>query len=236
MSAPARQFVRNSLELVRLLGAPTLYLRVVNSRKRRVDYAAPLLAVVLGVPSLLYFDHINVFGTGGLVYGINGLLQLLTGFFITALAAIATFPGTHSYPIDAILTGEGAKIVRGDDDEEELSRRRFLCLLFGYLAFASLVLYLVGVILMMIAPDLHQLALGWATAIRLGLRGLFLVFYLPIIGHVVASTCLGLVFLSDRIPGGVDVGEVSIEPRDSSADDRSPPSLAEKFSSSATIH
>lgn len=227
--------LQNLLELPRLLTTPMVYLRVVNSRKRRIDYAAPFLTTIVGLPCLLYFDRVNIFAVGGLVYGVNGLLQLLTGFFITALAAIATFPGTQSYPVDETLSGEGAKIVYGDEDEEDLTRRRFLCLLFGYLAFASLVLYLAGVIVMMIAPDLHQLAPRWEIAVRLGLRGLFLVLYLPVLGHIIASTCLGLVFLSDRIPGGANVREVSAEARDGSNAGFLASSPGEENQSSSTI-
>ncbi len=208
--------VSQFLELIRLLATPLIYLKVVNSRKNRIDYTAPLFATVGGLPFLIFFGDINIFSAGGLIFGVNGLLQLLTGFFITALAAIATFPGTSSYPVDEPLSGEGATLAHGDEDVEDLTRRRFLCLLFGYLAFVSLALYLFGMILIMIAPDLHMLTAKWGTAVRLGLRGLFLVFYLPIFGHVVASTCLGLVFLSDRIPGGVGVMDISVKVREES--------------------
>ena len=177
--------------LVTLL-IPFSYLEVKHPLKRVVDISFPVLGALTSGVWLFAWVKFNLFGQAGLLIGTNGLLQILSGFFITSLAAVATFNGTI-YRIDEPLEGERA-ILRGD----VLTRRQFLCFLFSYLAFTSLLLYLSGAVAMAGASTLHG-SVG-AVANR-SLRLLFAVPYFAILSHLIGTTLIGLVFLAGRIPG-----------------------------------
>ncbi len=64
---------------------------------------------------------------------VNGLLQVLIGFFVASLAAVATFqrPG-----MDENMRGK-APTLQG----KGVTRRQYLCYMFGYLAFMSIAVY-----------------------------------------------------------------------------------------------
>ncbi|EKF9782201.1 hypothetical protein RV096_003428, partial [Vibrio cholerae] len=72
-------------------------------------------------------------GKSGLVQLVNGLLQVLIGFFVASLAAVATFqrPG-----MDENMRGK-APTLQG----KGVTRRQYLCYMFGYLAFMSIAVY-----------------------------------------------------------------------------------------------
>lgn len=82
----------------------------------------------------------NLFSNDGLFIRILGFVQSLPGFYIAALAAIATF---NQPSLDVLMPGEPPKahiIYNGKFVEVELTRRRFLCLLFSYLTAISFLL------------------------------------------------------------------------------------------------
>ncbi|MGK9996690.1 hypothetical protein O6197_24780, partial [Salmonella enterica subsp. enterica] len=84
---------------------------------------------------------ISLIETNGLLLQVNGLLQVLIGFYIAALAAVSTF---SSSSIDEVMAGVPPTLVekfRGQKLTVELTRRRFVCYLFGYLALVSFMLF-----------------------------------------------------------------------------------------------
>ena len=189
-------------ESARYLLAPISYIKIKHSFKTQID----LLALIAGIGIASVFTlitNINYFGEFGLVHGGNGLLQILVGFFITSLIGVATFPGSAAYPMDDPMRGEIATLRHSIDDIEELTRRRFLCILFGYLALTSLILYTAGATSMMIGPRLKVLLGSDPEFYITIMRITFSFFYIPLFCHVFATTLVGLVFLSDRIPSGV---------------------------------
>lgn len=82
---------------------------------------------------------------GGFIKSISGFVSNLPGFYIAALAAIATFNreqidypliGTNGTPFIKITrTKENGRIV---DTQEKLTRRLFLCMLFSFLTALSI--------------------------------------------------------------------------------------------------
>ena len=171
------------------LSAPILYWRIKHPLKRRIDRYAP---VSVGVSSAIVvgcWSRLDVFGSPGLVVGINSLLQILTGFFITSLSVTASFKG-EVYKIDDPFEGSQATL-----DGDILTRRQFLAHLFAYLACACLVLYLSGVLALTGAVTLHGAMPGfWHTFARAGVIGL----YMAGVAHVIGSALLGVMFLSVR--------------------------------------
>ena len=174
--------------LIALL-SPFCYLRVRHSLKRGVDIYAPAVFAIVAIGGGAW-GGLNLFGQAGAVTGINGLLQIVAGFYITSLAAIATFNGTI-YRIDDFFEGEAAIL-----DGEPLTRRQFLCHLFAYLAIASASLYLVGVIGLACSNELHAYVGGLP---RLLLRSAFFGVYGAVFGHIFGTTMIGLIFLSARL-------------------------------------
>ncbi|HEX7822778.1 MAG TPA: hypothetical protein VF463_19420 [Sphingobium sp.] len=79
-----------------------------------------------------------------------------------------------------------------------IRRRRFLCLLFGYLAFSCFGLYLLGFTATLLAPGAGAASIGTPTA-RAILSGLFLLLYNFWLCHMCVSTLVGLYYFTDRL-------------------------------------
>ena len=134
-----------------------------------------------------------VFTDKGLVNTVNGLLNTLIGFYIAALAAVATFPNAS---LDAKMKGRAPTITTFRQDqtfEETLTRRRFLVILFGYCAFISIMLFALGVISLLVAPSFSKVA--WLPAMRLA----WLSVYFSMAASLFVATLLGLHYLIDRM-------------------------------------
>jgi hypothetical protein len=133
---------------------------------------------------------------GGVIPAVTGLLQILTGFYIGSLAAVSTFDRPS---MDEPMQGNPPTLQvtrRGQRTEEQLSRRRFLSLLFGYLSFLSLILYIVGAMAEAIASNVRLLApVDWMPALGWVLFG----GYLVVANNLVVTTLLGLYYMTDRI-------------------------------------
>ncbi|WP_018319316.1 hypothetical protein [Bradyrhizobium sp. WSM2793] len=122
---------------------------------------------------------------------------MLTGFFIAALAAVATF---GKQEMDDPMPGEPPvrleHKVNTETYFENLSRRRFLSFLFGYMAFLTLALYIVGYVFSL------PTNIGWLRPRRIGGRpssgfsGALTWFALA---NLLSNTLLGLFYLTDRI-------------------------------------
>lgn len=157
-----------------------------------VDIWFPGLGLVGAGIWIALWPNFNVFGSAGFAAGVNGLLQALVGFFITSLAAVATFSGA-TYKIDDPFDGEPA-LLGGN----VLTRRQFLCLLFAYLALASLVLYFVGIGSIAAASTLTG---SLNVQNRMLAKIAFAAPYVAVLTHVFGTTLIGLTFLSGRVPG-----------------------------------
>jgi hypothetical protein len=182
------------------LFSPLSYLLIKHEEKRWYDYRIPLIGAVI-VMCVYYFypNQIPLVGTTGLLVQVNGLLQVLIGFYIAALAAVSTFSNST---IDEVMAGDAPTLVekfRGTKLKVELTRRRFVCYLFGYLALASFFLFCLGLISILVGKTVSS-GLGelispdflWAfKTIFIGLYSLILI-------NIITTTLLGLYFLSVR--------------------------------------
>lgn len=135
-------------------------------------------------------------GDQGLITGVNDLLQVLIGFYIAALAAIATF---HKPGMDEQMAGDPVTLeeeFRGDVLDVSLTRRRFLCYLFGYLAWIGLLVYAGGVAIGASHEDVKSLIPDeWLQVARNA--GLFA--YLFLLSNLGVTTMLGLYYMTHRI-------------------------------------
>ena len=168
---------------VNQLTRPLDYLRIVGSGKRAIDVYAPLVLMAITASVLLWLQA-PITTEKGLFGQINNLLQMLVGFYVASLAAVATFPNA------ALDQNVRNARLNGVD----LTRRRLLSLLFGYLAFLSLFLYLLGALGMLIAKPLHVLAIAYPW-VRAGLVSA----YTFALWNLLCVTMLGLYYLVDKI-------------------------------------
>ena len=77
---------------MRRLSHSLSYLQIRHPAKWRYDFLYPALAAVLiGSVIILAGPNLNMAGERGVLDQLNGLLGILVGFFIAALAAVSTF-------------------------------------------------------------------------------------------------------------------------------------------------
>ncbi len=182
------------------LFSPLGYLRIEHDEKRWYDYRIPLIGALV-VMFVYYFcpNQIPMIGSSGLLVQVNGLLQVLIGFYIAALAAVSTF---SSLSIDETMEGDPPTLIeeyRGTKLRVELTRRRFVCYLFGYLALTSFVLFSLGLVSIMIGKATSIWIAGLVSMnTLLVLKTIFLGFYSLILINIITTTLLGLYFLSVR--------------------------------------
>lgn len=198
--------------VVKQLGSPLRYLQIkqgsgIFTSKLTYDLIIPVfISLILTIVMWWFSLSLGLFATEGFIPSIINLLNLLIAFFIAALAAVATFdrPG-----LDDRLKGEPATMRRRNDKDvvrdHVLSHRQFICYLFGYLSFSSIVLLLTlyGVRLVgheTVAPINLTLSL-WGLVFHLSILlrsvGIFVFFFF--FTQIVINMLLGIYFLSDRL-------------------------------------
>jgi hypothetical protein len=142
--------------------------------------------------------------------------SVLTGFYVAGLVAVATFSMQSSALDEKIDNGPVFLWDKVEDetvstsakkqykiDKRKLTRREYLCQMFGYLATLSMLLTLLTIIAVIVSQGtvLPQIIdISKTRYIPLDLpRGIMIVgFSLPI-AHLVATTARGLFYLVDRL-------------------------------------
>ena len=131
--------------------------------------------------------EIRGFDERSIISDIVGLLGVLVGFYIAALAAVASFKSDF---LDVPLKGRPTTLKhrRGSNTEREvLNRRRFISVVFGYCASMAIVLYIFGVCLQYARMGDAFFGTVAIAIFYWGLSSLFVV------------TLLGLHYLVDRM-------------------------------------
>lgn len=176
---------------------PLLYLRI--DRQGKV-FDELLLPVILLAFTYLVFWALDwklvIFGSSGLVAGVGSYLQVVTGFYIASLAAVATF---NQKNMDVRMAGDSPSLVvewKGRKLEEKLTRRRFLCFLFGYLSFLSVFVYFGGVGANLLA---QPLVTKLPTEAHFWVKWGFVSIYLLVVYNLICTTLLGLYYMTERI-------------------------------------
>ena len=176
---------------------PLSYLRIKNSQIKLFSFYIPLILTAFFLAAYHFLPlKLNVFGNDGLIASISQLLSVLVGFYIASLAAVATFPNEN---LDQSIKGESATLKNlrgGKKNNENLTRRRFLCLLFGYCSWLSMYLFIFGTlskliennIQMIVKPEYHELLIM-----------AFLCIYIFSFINLMVTTLLGLSYLTERI-------------------------------------
>ncbi len=182
---------------IRRLLTPLSYLRIEREDKVKDELIIPLALTFLSIGSLLLLaGKIPVFSEKGLLSFIVNYLQIVSGFYIASLAAVATFDkDSMDKPMPGLPTTL-PRTMKGVAVTENLSRRRFLCFLFGYLSLLSLILYFSGSGLILAAPHIKTLI---SANLVVYLKWMVVFFYLMVTYNLLVTTLLGLYYMTDRI-------------------------------------
>ena len=175
-----------------ILLAPLRYLAVRHPVKRRWDIVFPAFGAFGLTAGLLFWPAVpSPYGPGGFLPSLQTLFAILGGFFVSALTLITTSSNPSlAQPL------AGSPPVRVPGEASPPTRQRFLCLLFGYLAFSAFALYGTGFMAMLLAPGVKTVLPAplhrWAS-------GTFLLAYGFWLSHVFVSTLVGLYYFTDRL-------------------------------------
>lgn len=190
------------------LSAPLNFLRInhgeVKSRKLIYDLYIPLfvsLLITIGVIATDSFD--SILKDQGVYESIASLLNLLSAFFIAALAAIATFQNSE---VDLQMKAKGDSnrtYITGFDEHGDvkkhfLTRRQYLCYLFGYLAFITICFLIVVMIFKGVNQTISKYV--FEHAIFVGSCIFVFLFYFVLV-QITLLTLLGLSFLTEKVNG-----------------------------------
>lgn len=174
--------------ILKKLFKPLCYLKVKHSQKVIIDIYIPLFVaavsmfLVSSAPKPIAF-----MGEQGIISLVNGLLQMLIGFFVASLAAVATF---QREGMDEVMKGTPPTL-----NGEAVTRRQYLCYMFGYLAFMSIVVYFCSGIAE-VTIDIWRYLFG---ELFINIKGVAIFIYFTLVINILLTTFLALHFLTDRI-------------------------------------
>lgn len=186
------------LEKSRLL-RPINFLKIKINGIWRYKLVYPLFFTIFFYLYTIIFNMfsckpINLFGDNSITSYFLSIIQILTGFYIAALAAVATFGKGN---LDENMKNGGATLSSSQNGKtmtRNLSRRHFLSYLFGYLAFISICLSFTIIVFQVCNPA--YLFFGMAKCLISHISFFIILFFF---GQAIILTMLGLFFLCDRI-------------------------------------
>lgn len=178
--------------MLSLIFSPLSYLRIKHESKWIADWIYPLLFSVISAVVIFAFN-----GKGSaLVERLLLVSSVLPGFYIAALAAIATF---QKPDIDNLMPEPTPRLsveIGGHANVIGLTRRRFLCHLFAFLCWESLTLMIICVFAGIAGPGaLTHLSPSIAYWAKVGFSFVVLLGF----WQMICTTCLGLYYLGDRL-------------------------------------
>ncbi|RWD61184.1 MAG: hypothetical protein EOS60_33195 [Mesorhizobium sp.] len=181
-----------------------------NRLFKRNWVAVAVVVILLSAPFILV--DANYFGDNGFLDRFGSFAAVLTGFYIAALVGVASFASSVG---DLDVEIEVGPIRRRkqvpaevEQAEEDLTRRQYICSMFGYLAFVSLFLSVAAIILLVAAePAKILISLAIKAAWRpeavgyclYGISGILIVGFNVVLAHLLVTTCHGLYYLIDRL-------------------------------------
>ena len=183
---------------------PLRYLALVNPEKRRVELITTIsIATLLSGPFLMLVGT-NFFHPNGFMDKLLTLTSCLTGFYIAALVAAATF---NLSDLDNPIRFGNVYIVRRDHDgvkiQENLSRRQLVCHIFGYLSFLSFFLSVVfGYCVSLAGSFPFSFTSGFSENIHwllMIIRALAIISVNLVISHLLIVTNIGIYYMMHRI-------------------------------------
>ena len=189
--------------MIYLLSRPFAFFGIRHPSLRPFLQWTPLVAAT--VLSLLYsFLPVKpaLFGDGSLSRHLITVFAILPGFFIAAIAAVATFQRPE---LDMVMKAPAPQLkLRTGPDESfvELTQRVFLCHLFAFLTTLSFCAVFLFVSADLLSPSIYYVAGSYTSIVsKEALTVGFEVFYFWVciwfVVSIVLSTLIGLYFLAE---------------------------------------
>lgn len=185
--------------MFRHLLRPLSYLSIEHKQKRVVDWVYPIVLAILTIViifCLKQFGNIAIYADGALLEKILGFVQGLPGFYIAALAAIATF---NKLDIDKTMPKPAPKMgsmIRGQIVCIELTRRRFLCSMFAFLTAESLILIILAIFGQTVyLPVKAIIPVNFHTLTSIS----YMLLFMFIFWQMLITSFWGLFYLGDRL-------------------------------------
>lgn len=176
---------------------PAAYLQIEHPKKFYFDWVIPVAATLITVVIVMSLrGGVVVWGGGGLIERLTGFVQTLPGFYIAALAAIATF---NRQDIDRHIpapTPEIEVMIGGKRNTIKLTRRRFLCMLFAFLTAESILISILGIGFISFASGVRA-AVPESAHFYVSMAAAATVIFL--FWQLIVATALGLYYLGDRL-------------------------------------
>ena len=138
----------------------------------------------------------DVFGINGLFHGLSQVLIVLPGFYIAALAAVASLSNSG---LDEDLGSDAPSVtmeIRDKSVPVTLTRRKFLLLAIAYVSVLSLLLLVTGVVLAY-GFDPNTMAAIFPMIVLLGLNTLTLAVFLYFFASLISTTVHIVYFLAE---------------------------------------
>lgn len=171
-----------------------------HEAKNKYDYFIPvILTIFTATPlALLYLKGgVDFYSKSGLLKDFVSFLSILPGFFIAALAAIATFQKNDIDELMPVSAKLSIRMKDGRDVDVDLTRRRFLCSLFSFLAAQSLMICIIS-LMVIHSSDYLSASISQALISKsVGILGLLI--FLFSFWQLMSSTAIGLYYLGDRL-------------------------------------
>ncbi|WP_226150827.1 hypothetical protein [Burkholderia vietnamiensis] len=185
--------------MIRHLLRPLSYLSIEHKQKWRVDWLYPFILAVISTAlifTMKRYGTISLYADGGMIAKMLGFVQGLPGFYIAALAAIATFNKTD---IDKTMPAPAPKIdivVQGRNVVIELTRRRFLCSMFAFLTAESLIIIVLAIFAQSIYTPMKSLV---SEPWKIWISATFMLAFFLLFWQMILASFWGLFYLGDRL-------------------------------------
>lgn len=179
---------------------PWSYLTIKHEAKNKYDYFIPLILTMLTAAPLILFylkGGIDFYSKSGLLKDFVSFLSILPGFFIAALAAIATFQKNDIDELMPVSAKLSIRMKDGRDVDVDLTRRRFLCSLFSFLTAQSLLICIASLIVIHSSDYLSIVINQYLISKSVGALGLLI--FLFAFWQLMSSTAISLYYLGDRL-------------------------------------
>lgn len=165
----------------------------------------PLLVTAVAALVFLFLPITpRLFGDGSITRNMISLLSILPGFFIAALAAVATFTRES---LDQVMPDPPPKLALRSGDAFEtvdLTMRMFLCHMFAYLTAVSFAAALFCIVGEVVAPSVSYIielcALGRSKPIATGaVKTIYVCALAWMTANIAFTTLFGMYFLAERM-------------------------------------
>jgi hypothetical protein len=187
--------------MLNLLARPFAYLTISHPRKLPlwINWRLPMLISAMCV-AITWFAlplTVDFWGEQGIASKTLGFVQSLPGFYIAALAAIATF---GSEDMQKPMPGTAPTMTLphngGEIKNAKLTRRLFLSSMFAYLTALSFLLTIGTIILLAIAKSAAPLL---DPDVRSVMKSIAAFVYLVFVTQLLTVTFWGLYYLGERL-------------------------------------